>query len=74
VGALEIVEVLPLLEPDVEELCVVDDHALEHAVELLVVDSMRPLDLAIQPWRGRLDVYVLDAAIQDVPVESGLEL
>ncbi|HYU63692.1 MAG TPA: hypothetical protein VEN12_07900 [Verrucomicrobiae bacterium] len=53
---------------------VVDDHTLEHAVELIVVDSMRPLDLAIQPWRGRLDVDVLDAAIQDVPVESRLEL
>src|SRR3989454_4132931 len=72
--ALEIVELLPLLEPDVEELCVVNDHTLEHAVELFVVDTMRPLDLAIQPWRGRLDVDVLDATIQDMPVESRLKL
>src|SRR2546426_11962124 len=72
--ALEIVELLPLLEPDVEELWVVNDHTLEHAVELFVVDTMRPLDLAIQPSRGRLDADVLDATIQDMPVESGLKL
>ena len=35
---------------------------------------MRPLDLAIQTRGPGLDVDVLDAAIQDVPVERRLEL
>jgi len=30
--------------------------------------------LAVEPRRGRLDVHVLDAAVEDVPVEGGLEL
>jgi len=49
VRSLEIVEVLPLLELDVEDLRVVDDLAGEHAVELLIVDAMRTLDLAVEP-------------------------
>jgi len=40
VRAIEIVEVLPLLELGVEELAVVHDDALEHPVELFVVDAV----------------------------------
>jgi hypothetical protein len=38
------------------------------------VISVGALHLAIQPWRARFDVDVLDAPVQDVPVEPGLEL
>jgi hypothetical protein len=40
--------VLPLLELVVDQLGVVDDDALELAVELLPVDAMRSLYLAVQ--------------------------
>ncbi len=39
-GAVVVVEVLPLLEPVVEQLGVVDHDALEHPVELLGVDPV----------------------------------
>ena len=58
VGAMVVVEALPFSELVVEELGRVDDHAVELAIELLVVDPVRPLDLAIQSWGGRLDVGV----------------
>ena len=35
---------------------------------------MRPLDFAVEPGGGGLDVGVADAAVQHVPVEAGLEL
>jgi hypothetical protein len=37
---VEVVEVLPLLEPVVEQLGVVDHHPLEHPVELLLIDPV----------------------------------
>jgi hypothetical protein len=75
VGSVEVVEVFPLLELVVEDVGVVDDHAVvEHSVELLVVDAVGSLDLAVESWCGWLDVDVADAAVEDVPVEAGLEL
>ena len=74
VRPFEVVEVLPLLELDVEEGGVVDDDAVEESVELFVVNAVGALDLAIESWRCRLDVHVLDAAVEDVPVEGSLEL
>jgi hypothetical protein len=74
VGAVEVVEILPLLELGVEQLSVVHHHAVQHPIELFSVDAVRALDLAIQPGRGWLDVDVLDAAVQHVPVEGGLKL
>ena len=56
-----VVEVLPLLELVVEDLGVVDHHAVQEAVELLGVDAVGALDLAIEPRRPRLDVDVADA-------------
>jgi hypothetical protein len=48
VRPLEIVEVLSLMALAVEDLGVVDDLACEHPIELLIVDAMRALDLAIE--------------------------
>jgi hypothetical protein len=45
------IDVLPLPEPVVEGLNVVDHHAIKELVELLGVDAMRALDLAIQSFR-----------------------
>ena len=63
VGAVVVVEVLPLPQLVVEDLGVVDYHPVQQLVELLGVDAMGPLDLAIQPWRARLDVVVADASV-----------
>ena len=48
---LEIVEALPLLELGVEQRRVIDHDAGEHAVELIVVDAVRPFHLAVEAWR-----------------------
>src|SRR5712691_11270387 len=74
VGPVEVVEDLPFFEPVVEQLSVVDHHALEHPVELLGVDPVGPLHLPVQPRGGWLDVDVPDAPIQHVVVELCLEL
>jgi hypothetical protein len=52
VGPVVVVEVLPLAELVVEDLGVVDDHAVEQAVELLGVDAVGALDLAVEPRRA----------------------
>jgi hypothetical protein len=44
-----VVVVLPLLELVVEDLVVVDEGAVEEAVELLRVDAVGAFDLAVQP-------------------------
>ena len=48
--------------------------AVQQAVELLGVDAVGALDLAVQSWGARLDVDVADALVQHVPVEAGTEL
>jgi hypothetical protein len=60
-GPVVVVEVLPLLELVVEQLGVVDDDALELAVELLSVDPVAALNLPVQSRGGGLDVDVPDA-------------
>lgn len=56
-------------------LGVVDDDAVvEYPVELFVVDPVGSLDLAVQSGCGRIDVDVAYAAVEDVPMELGLEL
>jgi hypothetical protein len=74
VRSVEVVEVLPLLELVVEQLCVVHHDAIEHPVELLLIDPVRPFDLAVQPRGRRLDVDVADPAVKDVVVELRAEL
>jgi hypothetical protein len=58
----------------VEDLGVVDHHPVQQLIELLSVDAVRPLDLAVEPWGARLDVVVTDAPVEHVVVEQGLEL
>ena len=72
--SVEVVEVLPFLKPIVEEVGVVYDDAVEHAVELFLVDAVGALNLAVESRSCGSDVDVTDAGIQDVIVESGLEL
>jgi len=74
VGSVEVVEVLPLLQLVVEKLSIVDDHSLEHPVELFFVDAVGSFHLPVKSWGGRFDVDVSDTAIEDVVVELGLEL
>ena len=64
--SVEVVEGLPLLEPVVEQLGVADDHTLELAVELLLVDPVGPLDLSVQSRGPGLDADVTDPSVQDV--------
>jgi hypothetical protein len=47
VGAMVVVVVLPFLELVVEDLGVVDDHAVEQAVELLGIDAVGAFDLSV---------------------------
>ena len=54
VRPMVVVEVLPLLEAFVEQVGVVDDDALELAVELFAVDPVGALDLAVEPRGGGL--------------------
>ena len=74
VGPVVVVEVLPLLELVVEHLGVVDDHAVQQPVELLGVNAMRALHLAIQPRGAGLDVDMAGASVQDMlpSARSGL--
>ncbi len=73
-GSSEIAEALPLMKLGVEELGVVDNLAGKEPIELFVVDTMRPFDFAVEPWRRWSDIDVLDAFVQEVPVEARLEL
>jgi hypothetical protein len=69
-----VVEVLPFLELVVEELGVVDHDSLEHPVELLGVDAVGALHLAVEPRGAGLDVAMAGALIQHMPVEACAEL
>jgi hypothetical protein len=46
----------------------------EELVELVLVGSMRSLDLAVELRCSRFDVDVFHALVSDVPVEERLEL
>lgn len=72
--SIVVVIVLPFLKFVVEEVDVVDDLAFEEPVELLGVDPMGTFDLAIEPGGGRFDIDVIDALIEQVPVEDLPEL
>ena len=70
-GPIEVVELLPggqfLVEINVVSVS-------QKLVELLLVGPVRPLDLAIELWRPRLDVHMPDALVLDMPMELGLPL
>lgn len=57
-----------------KDLGVVDNDATQEPVELLGIDPMAALDLAVEPWGGRPDVDVPDPAVEQMPVEGRLEL
>jgi len=63
VGTVVVVEVLPLLELVVEDLGVVDHHPVQEAVELLGIDAVGALDLAVEPGRSGLDVDMAGAFV-----------
>lgn len=58
----------------VEEIDVVDDLALQQPVELLRVDAVGSLDLAVQPQCAGLDADLSDALVQQMPVTGLAEL
>jgi hypothetical protein len=68
-----VVVVLPLLQLLGEDVGVVDDLALEEPVELLGVDAVRSLHLAVQSRCPGFDLDVVDALVEQVPVERGAE-
>lgn len=61
---------LPLLEPCVNALTF-SPRRRQHEIELVCIDSVGSLNLAGTPRRGSLDVDVLDAVVERVPVEPG---
>jgi hypothetical protein len=69
VRAMVVVVVLPLLQLLGEEVGVVDDLALEESVELLRVDAVGSLHFAVQPGCPRFDLDVVDAFVEQVPVD-----
>ena len=58
-----VVEVLPLLELLVEDLCIVDHDPIEEAIELLGIDPVGALDLAVEARPQGLDVDVANALV-----------
>jgi len=70
-----VVVVLPLLELVVVQMDVVANAALiQELVELLAVNSMRALHLAVEAWSPWSDVHVLDLRILEMPMKFRLEL
>jgi hypothetical protein len=56
-----------------EQAGVVDDLALEAPVELFGVDAVGSFHFAVEPRRRRFDLDVVDAFVEQVPVEGGAE-
>jgi len=52
-----------------EHVGVVDDLALEESVELLGVDAVGSLHFSVEPRCAGFDADVVDAGIEQVPVE-----
>ena len=70
-----IVVVLPLTQLLVEQMDVITDAVLvEQLIELLVINTMRALDLSIEAWRAWADVHVPDVQRLQMPMELGLKL
>jgi len=69
-----IVVVLPLPQLLVKQVDVVRDATVvEQLVELLIIDPVRPLDLALQVRGSRTDVDVSDVLRLQMPMKLGLE-
>jgi hypothetical protein len=52
----------------------INHDAFKHPIELLIVDPMAPFDLPVEPRPMRFDIDVLDAFIQNMPMELVPEL
>jgi hypothetical protein len=74
VRAVVVVVVLPLLQLVGEQAGVVDHLALEEPVELFGVDAVGSFYLAVEPWRAGFNADVVDAGVEQVPMELGTEL
>ena len=73
-GPVVVIVILPLPKLLVEQVNVIGDAVLvEELVELLVVDPVRPLDLAVEMRRARSDVDMAYVYAFDVGVEARLE-
>src|SRR5580765_4422386 len=69
-----IVVVLPLTQLLVEQVHIVGDAVLvEELIELLVIDTVRPLDLAIEMRRPGPNVDMADVLRFQMPVKARLE-
>ena len=69
VRAVVVVVVLPLLQLLGELVGVVDDLAFEESAELFGVDAVGCFHFAVQPWGSGFDADVVDAGVEQVPVE-----
>ena len=69
-----VVVVLPLLQLVGEQAGVVDHLAFEEPVELFGVDAVGSFHLAVEPRRPGFDLDMVDAFVEQVPVELGAEL
>src|SRR6188768_795698 len=73
--AMVTVIVLPLTQLLIRQMDVVADAILiEELIELLVIDTMRALDLPVETRRAWSDVDVSDVQRFEMPVELGLKL
>ena len=73
VRVMVVVVVLPLLQLVGEQAGVVDDLAFEEPVELLGVDPVGSLHFAVQSRCPGFDLDVVNAFVEQVPVEGGAE-
>jgi len=58
-----IIEVLPFLELFIKYICVIDDHAFEHSIKLIVIDPMTSFDFTIEPRPTRFNIDMLDSLV-----------
>jgi hypothetical protein len=73
VRAVVVVVILPLLQLVGEQAGVVNHLALEEPVELFGVDAVGSFHLAVEPRRPRFDLDMVDAFVEQVPVEGCAE-
>jgi len=69
VGPIVVIEILPFPYFFVEELRIVDDHAVQHPIELILIDPVAAFDFPIQPRVSGPNIDVLDSLVQDMPMK-----
>ena len=58
----------------VETTHILNHNTLQKAVELFLINAMRPFNFAVEAWCSLLDVDVDDVQVLHIPVELGAEL